>query len=426
MENEKEIEIRSDEVQEILTEVPSWMIRYGITLVFAIILSVLILSWFIKYPETIEGSVELTTEQPPVKLVAKTSGYIQNIKFAEDDTVKSGQVIAELANPVNKETIDSLRIFLNSFNLDSAGVQFTELSRLKSLGQAQIQVNQLYNRLVEYDELVNDESFLRTIHNLEEQVVYNTRLAKISGEQLDLFTNEMKSAKEKYNSDSVLYANGVIAKITYFANQSEYYGKKQTLLNAKKAAIQYKITASDFAEQKNKLLKAREDTERNLTTEIQSGIKSLYSFVDEWKLNYILVSPFDGKLAYLSNLADNEFVTTEQPLFAVIPNNEHVLGVVKIEQKGYGKIEVGQQVRMKLNNFPYMEYGQLKGRVDNISKIAGTSGYILKVRLDQGLSTTYNKEIVYKPGMTGTAEIVTEDLRLIERIFYSIRKIFDR
>ena len=81
---------------------------------------------------------------------------------------------------------------------------------------------------------------------------------------------------------------------------------------------------------------------------------------------------------------------------------------------------------MKLNNFPYQEYGQLKGRVDNISKIAGTTGYILKVRLENGLSTTYNKEIIYKPGMVGTAEIVTEDLRLLERIFNSIRKIFDR
>ena len=423
---EKEIEIRSDEVQEILTEVPNWMIRYGITLIFAIILSVLVLSWFIKYPETIEGSVELTTEQPPITLVAKTSGYIQNIMFSEDDTIKAEQVLAELANPVNKQTIDSLKSFLKSFDLDSAGAKSKQLSRLKSLGQAQAQVNQLYNRLVEYDELVNDDSFLRTIRNLDEQVVYNPRLAKISGEQLELFVQEMKSAKEKYKSDSVLYANGVIAKITYFTNQSEYFAKKQTLLNAQKAAIQYKVTASDFAEEKNKLLKTREDMKRGLIIEIQSAIRSLYSFADEWKLNYILVSPIDGKLAYLSNLTDNEFVSTEQPLFAVVPHNEHVLGVVQIEQQGYGKIEVGQEVRMKLNNFPYQEYGQLKGRVDNISKIAGASGYILKVRLDQGLSTTYNKEIDYKPGMTGTAEIVTEDLRLIERIFYSIRKIFDR
>src|SRR5690554_2987030 len=196
------------------------MIRYGITLIFAIILSILILSWFIKYPETIEGTVELTTEQPPVKLVAKTSGYIQNIKFEEDDMIQAGQAIAEIANPVNKETIDSLRNFLVSFNLDSAGIQSIQLSRLKSLGQAQIQVNQLYNRLVEYNELVNDKSFLRTIHNLEEQVIYNTRLASLSDEQLDLFTKELMSAEEKYQTDSVLYSKGVIAKIAYFANQS--------------------------------------------------------------------------------------------------------------------------------------------------------------------------------------------------------------
>lgn len=423
---EQEIEIRSDEVQEILTEVPSWMIRYGIMLIFGIILVGLLLSWFIKYPETVAGTAEITTEQPPIKLVAKTSGYIQNLQFPDDAPIQKGQVLAELSNPVEKETMDSLKGFLRGFNMDSAAVEAGIISKFGSLGQAQNDVNMLYNLLIEYDKLINDESFVRTVQSLDKQIVYNTQLAKISHNQLNLFISEMRSASEKYNSDSVLFAQGVIAKVTYFDKQSEFFAKKQTLLNAKKSAIQYQITASDYAEQKNKLLKARADSKRNLTTDIKSSIKSLYTFADEWKLNYMLISPINGKLAYLSNLSENEFVKTEQSLFAVIPNDDNILGIIHIDQQGYGKIKPGQEVRIKLNNYPYQEYGQLKGTVDNVSKIAGASGYILKVRFDQGLLTTYNKQIVYKPGMVGSAEVITEDLRLTERIFNSIRKIFER
>jgi hypothetical protein len=81
---------------------------------------------------------------------------------------------------------------------------------------------------------------------------------------------------------------------------------------------------------------------------------------------------------------------------------------------------------VKLDNYPFQEYGQLKGRVESISKISGENGYTLKVEFEDGMETTYQQKINYQPGMTGTAEVVTEDLRLIERIFNSIREIFDR
>ena len=39
---------------------------------------------------------------------------------------------------------------------------------------------------------------------------------------------------------------------------------------------------------------------------------------------------------------------------------------------------------------------------------------------------TYNKNVKIKVGMTASGEIVTEDLRLIEKLFYEIRKYVKR
>lgn len=423
---EKEIEIRSDEVHEILTEVPHWMIRYGITLIFGIIFACLLLSWFIKYPEVVSGDVEITTEQPPVKLVAKTSGYLQNLRMTDDASVQKGQVLAELSNPVDKEAIDALKKNLNDFTLDSAAAIAMRLRTIDALGSAQNEVNLFLNQLIEYDKLVNDTSFERTVVNLDKQILYNTRLAALTYNQQELYTAELQLASEKYYSDSVLYSSGVIAKMEYYDKQSEYYSKKQTVLNVKKSAVQYQITAADYEEQKNKLLKARLDAIRMSSTEIFSSVKSLYSFADTWQQNYIVEAPIDGKLAYLSNLSENEFVRAEQALFAIIPPDDEILGLIQISNQGFGKIKMDQEVRIKLDNYPYQEFGQLEGRVASISKIAGESGYMVKVQLYKGLKTSYNKSLAYKPGMTGAAEVITEDLRLIERIFNSIRKIFMR
>lgn len=58
------IEIRSEEVQEILTKVPNWMIRYGNTLILILIFMLLFISWFIKYPDVISSEVMVTTTIP--------------------------------------------------------------------------------------------------------------------------------------------------------------------------------------------------------------------------------------------------------------------------------------------------------------------------------------------------------------------------
>ena len=51
--NLKDIELRSEEVQEILTKVPNWMIRWGNTLFLFLIVLLLALSWLVKYPDII-------------------------------------------------------------------------------------------------------------------------------------------------------------------------------------------------------------------------------------------------------------------------------------------------------------------------------------------------------------------------------------
>ena len=99
MEEKREIEIRSDEVQEILSSVPSWMIRWGITLIFGIMMICIVLAYFIKYPDVIKGTISLTTVTPPSKLVSKTSGEIEGLFVKDNQYVKAGGVLARIKNP---------------------------------------------------------------------------------------------------------------------------------------------------------------------------------------------------------------------------------------------------------------------------------------------------------------------------------------
>ena len=50
----KEIELRSEEVQEVMSHVPVWILRWGITVLFCIVIILLIGSYLFKYPDVVE------------------------------------------------------------------------------------------------------------------------------------------------------------------------------------------------------------------------------------------------------------------------------------------------------------------------------------------------------------------------------------
>src|SRR5690554_8146366 len=105
----EDLQIRSDEVQEILSHVPNWMIRWGITLIFILLGLFLFLSWMIKYPDKIVGTTTLTTEQPPIKLITKTSGEIEYIRFKKSETVYKNDEIAVIQSTLTQEARNFLK-----------------------------------------------------------------------------------------------------------------------------------------------------------------------------------------------------------------------------------------------------------------------------------------------------------------------------
>jgi len=88
MPNNTDIQIRSEEVQDILTSVPNWMIRWGNSLILLLLVLFILMSWFIKYPDIINTEVIVTTEIPPEKVYAKSNGKFDAFFVKDNDSVK--------------------------------------------------------------------------------------------------------------------------------------------------------------------------------------------------------------------------------------------------------------------------------------------------------------------------------------------------
>ena len=91
---------------------------------------------------------------------------------------------------------------------------------------------------------------------------------------------------------------------------------------------------------------------------------------------------------------------------------------------GAGKIKPGQTVRVRLDDFPYKEFGVVTGKVQSISMVARDGANLVLIDLPHPLVTSFHRNIQFKQEMAGEGSIVTEDIRLLGRVLYEIRRAF--
>jgi HlyD family secretion protein len=79
-------------------------------------------------------------------------------------------------------------------------------------------------------------------------------------------------------------------------------------------------------------------------------------------------------------------------------------------------------VRIKLDDYPAKEFGLASGQVKSASLVAQQGQQLVSVSLGFPIVTSYGRKIAFKQEMTGEALVITDDRRLIERLFGEIRR----
>ena len=136
-------------------------------------------------------------------------------------------------------------------------------------------------------------------------------------------------------------------------------------------------------------------------------------------------NPTEGVISYFNFWSENQNVKQGDEIFSIIPKNQKdIIGKVLLPTQRSGKLKIGQKAIIKLDNFPFAEFGVLEGTVKHISSIPKQNQYAVEIAFNNKLMTNTGTIIIAKNDIQGSVDIVTEDLRLIERIFYQIRKFF--
>ena len=132
-----------------------------------------------------------------------------------------------------------------------------------------------------------------------------------------------------------------------------------------------------------------------------------------------IISP-SAKLMQLWKVHTN--VEQGTTVFVIIPpGTSSPVGKALLPMQGAGKVRVGQRAVIRLEGFPEQEFGFLEGEVVSISPVPDEEGnFVVEIGLPGGLTTHYRKELPVRKVMTGTADIITRECSLLQRIFLSL------
>ena len=420
------IELRSEEVQEILSRPPHALVRYGISLICGVMVILFIGSFFFRYPDIVTGDVVITTENPPVWMVAKSTGKIKELQCSDKQTVKQGDVLAVIDNSASTKDVQSINLLLSTVLISDSCFFIPKelLTRSFDLGTLQSNFSAFTKAAMNYDNFLTLNLTVQDKTSLKKQIgnrrIYSSDLQK----EMEMKKRELILTKSSYERDKLLFSQKIISASDMETAEQTYLNKQQELQQLQTSISLQNVEFSQMKESVNKLSIQYLQEKHQLFSDFKSTQRELIAAIENWKQIYLLTASQTGIVTFTSFWKRNQYINSGDKVFAIISRNPgKLIGKIKVAAIGSGKIQTGQKVNIKVAGYPYLEYGLLQARTKSISLVSNNDFYSVEVDFPKGIYSTVHKKMKFTGEMSGSAEIITENLSLMERFFLPLKSL---
>jgi multidrug efflux pump subunit AcrA (membrane-fusion protein) len=409
---------------------PHWTIRWGTTIVFSAVILLFVFSYFYRYPDLIYSEVVVSAANPPAEIKARSTGKITGLFVSNGEKVISGQLLAVIENPARIGDIELVRKYvltMNGFIEKTDGTKSIESSGALMLGSVQSSFSEFTKLLSDYQNFIQQHFYTERISALEGQIDMQQQLLKRLDAQKEIEEQRMQLASKSYQRDSSLFAKRAISDDVFEQAKSTRLNEEKELETIKTQSVSTQSDIYKLQQEKANLKLEQDNQLKDLRTSLSRAYEMLTNSIDEWYNNFALTSPIEGTTSFNKIWALNQNISIGETLLTIVPENPSgIVGKAYIPVVGAGKVKTGQRVNIKLSNYPYMEYGMVIGTVLRKAPVPVNNFYSVEIKLPDKLITNYGNTLEMQQELQGNCEIITEDLRLIQRIIYPIRAVFEK
>jgi multidrug resistance efflux pump len=420
------LEDRSEQVRDVIGKMPPVIVKWGLGIILCLLVMLFVFSWVIKYPDIISAKVTITTTNPPVPVIAEADGGIL-FTIQDQQNVKKGEVLGIIENPAEADDVFYIKRYLGQVQDYYADKkEFPDM-----LPQQHLSLGEIQSDFASFQKIYADYLLYKKKNSLQSEINHLKRRVgdyrSLLGKQRKIDTLSRKDydlAESDFKRNRTLSEGKVISDRDMEESERKLLEATKTRetqgVNVLSADIRIAELESNIAYYELELMQKMEE----YISSIHEIMRKILAAATSWEHKYVFRSVADGRVSFLNIWKNNQYVKTGDVVMVVTPEQPpEIIGKASVPVLNSGKVKVGQQINIKLNSHPYYEFGMLTGTVGSISQVPDNNNfYIVHVLLPKKLETTYKQTIQFSPMLEGTAEIMTDDQRLIERILYRFKK----
>ncbi|MCW3074290.1 MAG: hypothetical protein JWP69_1359 [Flaviaesturariibacter sp.] len=421
-------ELISEEVREIIGYRPHWIVRRGNTVFFGVLFCLLAATWFIRYPDRVEGSARLVAVNAPKMLTATAEGKLEKLLVRNEQGVKKGDMLAYLQSTASAGEVLRLRTWVGArlLALEEGGFQVLHkdpLPAFTQLGELQQPYQEFGLVSTETAQLLGSGYYQKKKAALLKDMAFLAALKTNTVAQKSLMAEDRGLQQKEFEAYEALARDKVIAPLELNQYKSRLLAKDQGL-----DQVDAQLTNSAIAtHNKQKELADLQKFTFDQQQKYLASLLTLKSAIDAWMQRYIVQAPEEGTVYFVGSLQENQLLTIGQELFYIQSQRSGYYGELMIGQAGLGKVRKGQTVLLKAPSYPSEEWGHIKGRIAAIANLSNRrDSFLVTLELTEGLRTSYGKELYFRNGLAAQGSVITDDRRLLQRLLGQLKGVWER
>lgn len=423
METEKEIITQGSEQDHLFSEDLSPFLKKGSLWILILGLAFIAGAYFLQWPEVVKSPAVLTTIPNPYMIVPKTQGRLTALYGTDQQKVKKGFLIAVIESPASYNDIVMLDSIIKTvdavYEERVEAIAHIEIPHagLPALGEVQPSYERFLKAFTALKFVLSDEFLVSRLALLSDKKANLGAVGRNLGIQKKLLGDDYAIAQARYEQEKALFEKGSVTAYELKDQESMMLNKRYAFDNILNAILINQGQLQELDEQKIQLTQVIESQKNDFV----ESFKNLKSALEQWRSNYLLVSPADGILSLSALVQTGNVVAPDQAVAYVLPEEAQPVVLLHLPQYNLSAVDRSKKVRVKLISYPYEDYGVLEGTVSYISIISKEGTYEAIVTLDKSLKTSYNKSITFINGLEGEAEVVLREESLLKKLFKKFR-----
>lgn len=348
--------------------------------------------------ETVSGFIE--PKRGIVRLYSPVTGYVSEIQSDQGETVDKDQILLKVSDNPKTRSGENFDEGYKQLLLDDYANYEKKLELLDHQEATKVHEINLEEKSTKDSIAIAEKKrtlLLETLSHLKSRLIDLQKAfdqGAISSMQMKQFEDEVRIKEQELLSldDSIASANRKLEQLTLKRKETEEaFADQRILLSQQKIDIQKKIIEFDRRE----------------------GV-SVYA-------------PSEMKITQMS-VQEGQYVQNGQPLLDLEHQNDTYIAILHIPERAIGLIEEGMTVNIRLHAYPYEHYGMLSGVVSKINQSStqdpqsGQFFYKAFVTLESQTIYGNGKEYLLRQGLAFEADIKTQKITLLDKIFEPLKK----